>query len=198
MASDKAATRRRYSDELKAQVMAECDAPGCLGGQGGDVARHQRQRRAPLAATGARRRAVTVASAHSEFVPVALAAAAASQRRARHRSRAAPRRRDDEDHLAGVGRGRLRRPGCASCCGDPRRRGVAGRRAAGHACRHRGRAGPRGQRLRRCAAAPRLPVRQPPRQPHEGARARRHRRVAGRAAAEPAASSSGPRTPARR
>jgi transposase len=28
MASDKTATRRRYSAELKAQVMAECDAPG--------------------------------------------------------------------------------------------------------------------------------------------------------------------------
>jgi transposase len=28
MASEKAATRRRYSPELKAQVMAECDAPG--------------------------------------------------------------------------------------------------------------------------------------------------------------------------
>ena len=40
-------------------------------------------------------------------------------------------------------------------------------------------------RLRCRPPAPRLPVRQPPRQPHEGARARRHRRVAGRAAAEP-------------
>ena len=28
MASDKTATRRRYGDELKAQVVAECDAPG--------------------------------------------------------------------------------------------------------------------------------------------------------------------------
>ena len=28
MASDKAATRRRYDDEHKAQVVAECDAPG--------------------------------------------------------------------------------------------------------------------------------------------------------------------------
>lgn len=28
MASDKAAGRRRYSEELKAEVMAECDAPG--------------------------------------------------------------------------------------------------------------------------------------------------------------------------
>jgi hypothetical protein len=28
MASDKAATRRRYDDELKAQVVAECDAAG--------------------------------------------------------------------------------------------------------------------------------------------------------------------------
>jgi transposase len=28
MASDKAATRRRYGDELKAQVVAECGAPG--------------------------------------------------------------------------------------------------------------------------------------------------------------------------
>ena len=28
MASEKTATRRRYSPELKAQVMAECDAPG--------------------------------------------------------------------------------------------------------------------------------------------------------------------------
>jgi transposase len=28
MASDKAATRRRYDDDLKAQVVAECDAPG--------------------------------------------------------------------------------------------------------------------------------------------------------------------------
>jgi transposase len=34
------------------------------------------------------------------------------------------------------------------------------------------------------AAAPCLPVRQPARQPHEGAGARRHRRVAGGAAAE--------------
>lgn len=28
MTSDKTATRRRYSPELKAQVMAQCDAPG--------------------------------------------------------------------------------------------------------------------------------------------------------------------------
>ena len=28
MASDKAAGRRRYSEDLKAEVMAECDAPG--------------------------------------------------------------------------------------------------------------------------------------------------------------------------
>ena len=28
MASDKAATRRRYDDEHKAQVVAECDVPG--------------------------------------------------------------------------------------------------------------------------------------------------------------------------
>ncbi len=28
MASDKTAGRRRYSEELKAEVMAECDAPG--------------------------------------------------------------------------------------------------------------------------------------------------------------------------
>ena len=28
MASDKVAGRRRYSEELKAEVMAECDAPG--------------------------------------------------------------------------------------------------------------------------------------------------------------------------
>lgn len=28
MASDKVAVRRRYSEELKAEVMAECDAPG--------------------------------------------------------------------------------------------------------------------------------------------------------------------------
>jgi transposase len=28
MASDKVVGRRRYSDELKAEVMAECDAPG--------------------------------------------------------------------------------------------------------------------------------------------------------------------------
>jgi transposase len=28
MQSDKRAARRRYSDEIKARVMAECDAPG--------------------------------------------------------------------------------------------------------------------------------------------------------------------------
>ena len=28
MASDRAATRRRYDDELKAQVVSECEAPG--------------------------------------------------------------------------------------------------------------------------------------------------------------------------
>jgi hypothetical protein len=37
---------------------------------------------------------------------------------------------------------------CASCCGDPHRSTVVGRAAAGHARRHRGRAGARGHRLR--------------------------------------------------
>jgi transposase len=61
MGSEKPASRRRYSREFKLQVMAECDGPGALGGQGGDGAWHQRQHRAPLAPGGSQG---AVADAH--------------------------------------------------------------------------------------------------------------------------------------
>jgi transposase len=73
MASEKVVRRRRYGEELKAQVLAECDAPGasvakvamahCINA---NVVHRWRQ----LAREGGQ---ATVAKA-SEFVPVAIAA----------------------------------------------------------------------------------------------------------------------------
>jgi len=78
MASEKTAaqpkTRRSYSDEFKAQVLAECEAPGASvakvamsHGINDNVVHRWRQ----LAREG---RAVTVAAPRSEFVPVTLTA----------------------------------------------------------------------------------------------------------------------------
>lgn len=73
MASDKVVRRRRYGDELKMQVLAECDAPGAsvakvamVHGINANVVHRWRQ----LAREGAQ---VTVVKP-SEFVPVAIAA----------------------------------------------------------------------------------------------------------------------------
>jgi transposase len=73
MASDKVVRRRRYGDELKAQVLAECAAPGAsvakvamAHGINANVVHRWRQ----VAREGAQ---VTVAKP-SEFVPVAIAA----------------------------------------------------------------------------------------------------------------------------
>ena len=73
MASDKVVRRRRYGDELKAQVVGECDAPGAsvakvamAHGINANVVHRWRQ----LAREGAQ---VAVAKP-SEFVPVAIAA----------------------------------------------------------------------------------------------------------------------------
>jgi len=63
------------------------------------------------------------------------------------------------------------RTGCASCCVDPHRHGVARCRAAGHARRHQDGDGTGREGLRCRQAAPRLPLCQPPCQSHEGARA---------------------------
>jgi transposase len=53
MQSEDRKGRRRYSAQLKAQAMAECEAPGASVAR---VAMAQRQRRAPLATVGAGRR----------------------------------------------------------------------------------------------------------------------------------------------
>lgn len=45
MASDKTAGRRRYSEELKVEVLAQYDARS-VGGQGGEGTQHHRRRRA--------------------------------------------------------------------------------------------------------------------------------------------------------
>ena len=198
MASDKVVRRRRYSEELKAQVLAECDAPGAsvakvamAHGINANVVHRWRQ----LAREGAQRwRQRRTASSCRWRLPAPRLPAPD----ARHRSRTAPRRGDDEGHLADVGRGRLRgldaraaaviRVDAVWLAVEP-----LDMRAGTEAALARVVA-----RLRRRAPAPRLPLRQPPRQPHEGAGARRHRRVAGRAPAATRASSSGPRTPARR
>ena len=73
MASDKVASRRRFGAELKAQVLAECAAPGASvakvamsHGINANVVHRWRQ----LAREGAQ---VTVAKSR-EFVPVAMAA----------------------------------------------------------------------------------------------------------------------------
>ena len=73
MASDKVVRRRRYGDDLKAQVLAECEAPGTsvakaamAHGINANVVHRWRQ----LAREGAQG---TVARP-SEFVPVAIAA----------------------------------------------------------------------------------------------------------------------------
>jgi transposase len=80
MASDKVVRRRRYGDELKAQVVGECDAPGAsvakvamAHGINANVVHRWRQ----LAREGAQ---VTVAKP-SEFVPVAIAAPTVQGRR---------------------------------------------------------------------------------------------------------------------
>src|SRR5512136_914887 len=74
MASDKVVRRRRYGDELKAQVLAECDAPGAsvakvamAHGINANVVHRWRQ----LAREGAQ----VVVAKPSEFVPVPIAAA---------------------------------------------------------------------------------------------------------------------------
>ena len=136
--------RRRYSAELKAQVLAECEAPGASvakvamsHGINANVVHRWRQAGARGERSGACRE-----PAASSFRWRSTAAVAA-QRRARDIEVELRRgARDDDDHLAAVGGGRLRAPGCASCCGDPRRRGVAGGRAAGHALGHRSRRWP--------------------------------------------------------
>ena len=73
MASDKVVRRRRYGDDLKAQVLAECEAPGAsvakvamAHGINANVVHRWRQ----LAREGAQ---ATVAKPR-EFVPVAIAA----------------------------------------------------------------------------------------------------------------------------
>ena len=73
MASDKVARRRRHGDEIKAQVLAECEMPGgsvakvaMAHGINANVVHRWRQ----LTREGAQ---VTVAKP-SEFVPVAIAA----------------------------------------------------------------------------------------------------------------------------
>jgi transposase len=70
MASDKVVRRRRYGDELKAQVMAECEVPGAsvakVAMARGIVVHRWRQ----LAREGGRATAVKP----REFVPVAIAA----------------------------------------------------------------------------------------------------------------------------
>ena len=73
MASDKVVRRRRYGDELKAQVQAECDAPGAsvakvamAHGINANVVHRWRQ----LAREGGQ----ATAAKPSEFVPVAIAA----------------------------------------------------------------------------------------------------------------------------
>ncbi|MBS0427292.1 MAG: transposase [Proteobacteria bacterium] len=78
MASDKATGRRRYSEELKAEVMAECDAPGASvakvamsRGINANVVHRWRQ----LAREGERATAVKP----REFVAVAIASQAAMQ-----------------------------------------------------------------------------------------------------------------------
>ncbi len=80
MASDKVVRRRRYGDELKAQVVGECDAPGAsvakvamAHGINANVVHRWRQ----LAREGVQ---VTVAKP-SEFVPVAIAAPTVQGRR---------------------------------------------------------------------------------------------------------------------
>ena len=76
MASDKAATRRRYDDDLKAQVVAECGAPGASvanvamshGINANVVHKWRRQDDSPLPALQA-----------PAFVPVALPPAACAR-----------------------------------------------------------------------------------------------------------------------
>lgn len=73
MASDKVVRRRRYDTEFKAQVLAECDAPGAsvakvalAHGINANVVHRWRQ----LAREGGQ----ATAASPSEFVPVAIAA----------------------------------------------------------------------------------------------------------------------------
>jgi transposase len=73
MASDKVARRRRYGDELKAQILGECEAPGAsvakvamAHGINANVVHRWRQ-------LAREHRQATVAKP-SEFVPVAIAA----------------------------------------------------------------------------------------------------------------------------
>ena len=73
MASERPATRRRYSAEAKAQVMAECDAPGAsvakvamAHGINANVVHRWRQLERECGAT--------VPACTNQFVPVSLAA----------------------------------------------------------------------------------------------------------------------------
>jgi transposase len=77
MASDRPASRRRYGTELKAQVMAECDAPGAsvakvamAHGINANVVHRWRQL--------ARQGQVVLPVRTSEFVPVSLPQAPAT------------------------------------------------------------------------------------------------------------------------
>lgn len=77
MAEDKTVRRRRYDDELKAQVLAECEAPGAsvakvamARGINANVVHRWRQL--------AREAVQETAAAKREFMPVALAPVAAS------------------------------------------------------------------------------------------------------------------------
>ena len=78
MASDKAAVRRRYSEELKAEVMAECDVPGAsvakvamAYGINANVVHRWRQL--------AREAGQASASKPREFVPVVVASPARTE-----------------------------------------------------------------------------------------------------------------------
>ena len=107
MTSEKTAKRRRYSAEFKAQVVAQCDAPGTSvakvamsHGINANVVHGWRQL---VRERGA------AAVVPSEFIPVRVEAYLRTARcPARHRGRTAPWCHDDEDHLAANGERGLR------------------------------------------------------------------------------------------
>ena len=187
----KAAPRRRHGAELKAKVLAECEEPGASvaavaqshGLNANLVHKWRRERSARRQARTRRRPSTTRWRARSWRCSCRHRPTPASG--AGHPHRAAPRRDDDHHRVAGRRRPASAPRGCASGCGDPHRRGVAGRRARRHARRRRPAARARRAGLRRCAGAPRLPVRQRARHAHQAAGARRLRRVVRGAAAEP-------------
>jgi len=85
MTSDKAVRRRRYDDELKSQVLAECEAPGASGAQvamargiNANVVHRWRQL--------AREACQETPSAKREFVPVALAPLPGTAGNGQHRN----------------------------------------------------------------------------------------------------------------